>query len=127
MFGLRWCRSHLDRAEHRSYSPQGLTHPAITSFLQLVSIYLTIGGMSDDPTRNLEQRYDTRPILENLLSEMRGGFEAVNLRLDRIDARLDDLSAKVKVLNEDVLQVRSDLSRIGKRVESLEAHFKEPA
>ena len=105
--------------------------------------------MSEDPTHNLEQKYDTKPTLETVLTEMRAGFAQLNARIDgleqqlngRIDAleqkmekrfdgvesRLDDLSRKVSLLNEDVLQLRADFKMIGKRVEGLESHFKEPA
>jgi tetrahydromethanopterin S-methyltransferase subunit G len=94
--------------------------------------------MSEDPTQNIEQKYDTKPTIETLLTEMRAGFAQVNARIDgleqkmekRFDAvefRLDDLSNKVSLLNEDVLQLRSDFKMIRKRVEGLESHFKEPA
>lgn len=76
--------------------------------------------MSEDPTQNLEQRYDTRPILENLLAEIREGFAAVNARLDRIDSRLDSIERKVKILNDDILAVRADIAGIDSRVSKLE-------
>jgi peptidoglycan hydrolase CwlO-like protein len=45
--------------------------------------------MSEGPTKNLEQKYDTNPMLETILSEVRAGFERVEARLDRIEAQLD--------------------------------------
>jgi septal ring factor EnvC (AmiA/AmiB activator) len=76
--------------------------------------------MSEDPTKDLGEKYDTRPMLENLLREMREGFAGVNTRLDRIDERLASLERKVKILNEDILQVRADIAGIDQRVTRLE-------
>jgi hypothetical protein len=83
--------------------------------------------MSEDPTKDLGQKYDTQPTIETVVQmlhemreEMRAGFEAVNARLDRVDARLDKTERMIKILNDDVLLIRADLAGIDQRVTKLE-------
>jgi hypothetical protein len=65
--------------------------------------------MSEDPTRNLEQRPDTRPMLETILSEMRAGFEAVNQRLDRIESQLDRTTSVAHETRAELRELRGQL------------------
>lgn len=87
--------------------------------------------MSEEPTKDIGQKYDTRPILENILTEMRSGFEAINRRIDefegrvnarleRIENRLDKIERKIKILNDDVLSIRADIAGVDQRVTNLE-------
>jgi len=79
--------------------------------------------MSDDATKNIEEKYDTRPTIETVLerinalgnelrSEMRAGFEQVNTRLDVMDGRLKKVEHKISLLNEDVLELRADMREL---------------
>ncbi|HEY0099777.1 MAG TPA: hypothetical protein VGB76_12590 [Pyrinomonadaceae bacterium] len=75
--------------------------------------------MSDEPTKNIEEKYDTRPTIETVLErldvvahgliplrdEMRDGFV-------QIDTRLKKVENKISVLNEDVLELRSDVREL---------------
>jgi hypothetical protein len=105
--------------------------------------------VSEDPTKDIGEKYQTKPTLETILERINALGEGLNARIDgleiklteridkfeqhvearfdRTDNRLDDLTTKMKLLNEDVLQMRSDISRMTKRVEGIETHFKEPA
>jgi uncharacterized coiled-coil DUF342 family protein len=83
--------------------------------------------MSDEPTKNIEEKYDTKPTIETVLerinalgeelrSEMHAGFAQVEKRFDEADARFDGLDRrltlvedKISVLNEDVLELRADV------------------
>lgn len=90
--------------------------------------------VSEEPTKDLGQKYDTQPTIETVVQllgemreemragfeEMRAGFEAVNARLDRVDARLDKIERKIRILNDDVLSIRADLAGIDQRVTKLE-------
>ena len=83
--------------------------------------------MSEDRTKDLDQKYDTQPTIETVVQmlgemreEIRAGFEAVNARLDRVDARLDKTERMIKILNDDVLLIRADLAGIDQRVTKLE-------
>jgi prefoldin subunit 5 len=83
--------------------------------------------MSEDPTKDLGQKYGTQPTIETVVQmlgemreEMRAGFEAVNARLDRVDARLDKIERKISILNDDVLSIRADLAGIDQRMTKLE-------
>lgn len=86
--------------------------------------------MSDEPTKNIEEKYDTKPTIETVLerinalgeelrSEMRAGFAQVEKRFDEADARFDGLEKRLKkvehkisLLNEDVLELRSDMREL---------------
>lgn len=75
--------------------------------------------MSDDPTKNIEEKYDTKPTIETVLErinalgeEMRAGFKQVNTRLDVMDGRLKKVEHKISLLNEDVLELRSDMREL---------------
>jgi hypothetical protein len=51
--------------------------------------------MSDDPTQDLAGKYDTKPTMETLLSEMRAGFTRIDERFDGVEARLGGLEGRV--------------------------------
>lgn len=79
--------------------------------------------MSDEPTKNIEEKYDTRPTIETVLerinalgeelrSEMRDGFAQINVRLKKVEN-------KISLLNEDVLELRSDIKELNN---SLKVH-----
>lgn len=77
--------------------------------------------MSEDPTKNVGQQYDTKPTLETLLEmlremreEMRAGFASVNQRLDSLDR-------KIGVLSKDLIDVRADLAGMDARITGLES------
>ncbi|HLL73137.1 MAG TPA: hypothetical protein VK363_16985 [Pyrinomonadaceae bacterium] len=68
--------------------------------------------MSDEPTKNIEEKYDTRPTIETVLErieelrgEMRAGFA-------QMDGRLKKVEHKISLLNEDVLELRSDMREL---------------
>jgi hypothetical protein len=72
--------------------------------------------MSDEPTKNIEEKYDTKPTIETVLErintlgeelrgEMRAGFA-------QMDGRLKKVEGKISVLNEDVLELRSDVREL---------------
>jgi len=68
--------------------------------------------MSDDATKNIEEKYDTKPTIETVLErieelrgEMRDGFA-------QVDGRLKKVEHKISLLNEDVLELRSDMREL---------------
>ena len=68
--------------------------------------------MSDDPTKNIEERYDTKPTIDTVLErieelrgEMRAGFA-------QIDGRLKKVEHKISLLNEDMPELRSDMREL---------------
>jgi chromosome segregation ATPase len=101
--------------------------------------------MSDEPTQDIGEKYQTKPTIETVLERINALGEQLNARIDTlseqlnarvdglekrfdaVDDRLDDMKTKMKLLNNDVLQMRSDIERMGERIEAIESHFKEPA
>ena len=76
--------------------------------------------MSEEPTKDIGQKYGTQPTIETVVQmlgemreEIRAGFQAVNARLDKIDR-------KIKILNDDVLSIRADIAGVDQRVTNLE-------
>ncbi len=65
--------------------------------------------MSEDPTQNLEEKYDTRPMMEKILSEVRAGFERVDARLDRIEAQLDRTTSVAHETRAEVRELKGQL------------------
>lgn len=82
--------------------------------------------MSDDATKDITEKYGTKPTLETLLEmisqmrdEMRAGFVAVNVRIDRIeerldrfDVRLDRIESEVKLTHSEVYALRADFREL---------------
>lgn len=75
--------------------------------------------MSNDPTKDMGEKYGTKPTLETLLqmliemrNETRIGLAQIDGRLNQIDGRLKRVENKIGVLNEDVLAVRADVREL---------------
>ena len=58
---------------------------------------------------SLEEKVDTR------LQETRPIWEAVLLRLDKIETRLDKIEAKIDVFGKDLVDARADIELLKKR------------
>ncbi len=83
--------------------------------------------MSEDKTRDISQRYDTKPTLEVILErinsvgeETRAGFAALEKRFEDFDVRFDRMESDVAKTRSDMLALRADFKEF-------RAHFKEPA
>jgi hypothetical protein len=76
--------------------------------------------MSEDPTKDLGQKYDTQPTIETVVQMLGELREHMDARFDRVDARLDKIDRKISILNDDVLSIRADLAGIDQRVTKLE-------
>ncbi len=69
----------------------------------------------DTRLQKLEARqYDTKPIWENALTEIK------ELRAE-MNERFDDVEGKIDVLSRDMLQLRSDQGRLQRRVDEIES------
>jgi chromosome segregation ATPase len=62
----------------------------------------------------------TRPLLDQIIKEMVTTRETLIGRMDGTDARLDRIERQLRVLTEDVLNVRADQRRLEDRVDDLE-------
>lgn len=80
--------------------------------------------MSEDPTQDLTQKYDTKPTLETILSEMRAGFARMDGRLGSVETRLEDVEANLDRMISVVYGTRAEVREL--RAEFRE-RFKEPA
>jgi hypothetical protein len=68
--------------------------------------------MSEEPTENLEQKYDTRPMLETILREMRAGFARVERKIDDLDVRVDRVESVVNATRSEMLTLRADFKEL---------------
>lgn len=83
--------------------------------------------MSEDSTKDLEQKYDTKPTLETVVqmlgefrASMESRFDAVDTRLDKIEERVDRMEGQLDRATSVVHETRAELRE-------LKGHFKEPA
>ena len=68
--------------------------------------------MSNDPTKDMGEKYGTKPTLETLLQIMIEMRNETRIGLAQIDGRLKRVENKIGVLNEDVLAVRADMREL---------------
>jgi predicted nucleic acid-binding Zn-ribbon protein len=68
--------------------------------------------VSDDPTKNIEEKYHTRPTIETVLERIEELREETRAGFAQIDGRLKKVEGKIGVLNEDVLELRSDMREL---------------
>ena len=72
--------------------------------------------MSEDPTKDIGQKYDTRPTLETLLEEVRAGFKAVDKHFheleSRLSVRLDRIESEVKQTHSELYALRADFTEL---------------
>ncbi len=92
--------------------------------------------MSEDPTQNIEQKYDTKPTLETVLlrleefrSEVTAFRSEVNTRFDGLQAEIAEareetrvglrkFGHKIDALNNDILELRADMRDLVGRMDS---------
>jgi hypothetical protein len=62
----------------------------------------------------------TRPLLDQIIHEMVTTRDKLIERHDKADARLDRIERQLKVLTQDVMQVRTDQQRLDDRMDTIE-------
>ena len=83
--------------------------------------------MSEDPTQDMSQKYDTKPTIETVLErinalstelhselrvvreEMRKRFDALDIRLDRIEGAVHETKSNFHMLRADFNELRGQL------------------
>jgi archaellum component FlaC len=94
--------------------------------------------MSDEPTKDLEEKYETKPTIETVIrmlaefrDEMRAGFKRMDERfgglerkLEDFDVRLDRVASDASKTRSEFLELRADFREFRRE---LREHFKEPA
>jgi hypothetical protein len=75
--------------------------------------------MSEDPTKDIKQKYDTKPTIETILTEMRDGFAHLERGLDDFaqwrkdfDVRLDRVESVVNQTRSEMLTLRADFKEL---------------
>ena len=89
--------------------------------------------MSEENTRDMAQRYDTKPTIETVLerisalgTEMREGFARIETRLENVDNRLDDFDVRLDRMESDVSKTRSEMLTLRADFKEFRTHFREP-
>ena len=80
--------------------------------------------MSEEPTQDLTQKYDTKPTIETVLTEMRAGFARVEERFVAFETRIEKMALQLERVTSVVHETRAELLEL--RMEFRE-RFKEPA
>ena len=61
--------------------------------------------MSDDPTKNIEEKYQTKPTIETIL-------ERINALDERLGVRLDRIESEVKLTHSELYALRADFTEL---------------
>jgi len=61
--------------------------------------------MSDDPTTNIEEKYQTKPTIETIL-------ERINALDERLGVRLDRIESEVKLTHSELYALRADFTEL---------------
>lgn len=64
---------------------------------------------SEDPTRNIGQKYDTKSTLKTILERINALDQNMTARFDQVDARFQALEIRLDWLASEVKEMRSDL------------------
>jgi len=72
--------------------------------------------MSNESTKDIGRKYDTKPTIETLLEELRSfrmaveqRFDSLNVRLDRMEAVAHDTQSKFHALRADFNEFKGEL------------------
>jgi len=76
--------------------------------------------MSDEPTKDIGEKYTTQPTIQTVLERIDAFQSAMERRFDGVESRLTSLERKVDILNKDLLSIRADLAGMDERVRALE-------
>jgi predicted nuclease with TOPRIM domain len=75
--------------------------------------------MSDEPTKDIAEKHDTKPTIETVLEmmvslrdEMRAGFARIESRVDQLDIRLDRIESEVKKTHSEFYDLRADFKEM---------------
>ena len=75
--------------------------------------------MSDDPTKDIEEKYQTQPTIEtilgrvNLLGEyLNAGFARMDKRFDALESRLDAVETLVDRVSSVIYETRADVREL---------------
>lgn len=77
--------------------------------------------MSDEPTKDIEEKYNTKPTMETVLERITQLGEQLNTRFDMLeshgnalDIRLDRIESEVKLTHSEVYALRADFKELKK-------------
>jgi chromosome segregation ATPase len=62
----------------------------------------------------------TRPLLDRIIKETVETRETLTGRMDGLDSRLERIERQLRVMTEDIMQVRTDQRRLDDRMDDLE-------
>ena len=72
--------------------------------------------MSEDPTKDIEQKYDTKPTIETVLERINALDQTLNARMDKlqdqVNIRLDRIESEVKKTHSEFYDLRADFREL---------------
>jgi predicted nucleic acid-binding Zn-ribbon protein len=72
--------------------------------------------VSEDPTKDMSQKYDTKPTIETVLERISALEGGVNNRLDKMQEqlgiRLDRIESEVKQTHSELYSLRADFTEL---------------
>jgi predicted nuclease with TOPRIM domain len=72
--------------------------------------------VSEDPTKDIEQKYDTKPTIETVLERINALDQTLNARMDKlqdqVNIRLDRIESEVKKTHSEFYDLRADFREL---------------
>ncbi|HKC62392.1 MAG TPA: hypothetical protein VKB86_02085 [Pyrinomonadaceae bacterium] len=72
--------------------------------------------MSEDPTKDIEQKYDTKPTIETVLERINALDQTLNVRIDKlqdqVNIRLNRIESEVKKTHSEFYDLRADFREL---------------
>ncbi len=63
--------------------------------------------MSNDPTQNIEEKYQTKPTIETILERINALDERLGVRLDRIESEVKQTHSELYALRADFTELKA--------------------
>ncbi|PYS49040.1 MAG: hypothetical protein DMF68_11280 [Acidobacteria bacterium] len=72
--------------------------------------------MSEDLTKDIKQKYDTKPTIETVLERINALDQTLNVRIDKlqdqVNIRLDRIESEVKKTHSEFYDLRADFREL---------------
>jgi predicted nuclease with TOPRIM domain len=82
--------------------------------------------MSDEPTKDIAEKYDTKPTIETVLERINELGAQLNARVDSLEERIsiwfDRVESEVKLTHSEVYALRADFKELKNSLKVHEPH-----
>ena len=87
--------------------------------------------MSEEKTKDMAQKYDTKPTIETVLERIVALEQGINARIDkmeeRLGVRLDRIESEVKLTHSELYSMRADFTELRSGFNEFRSQHRQPA